>query len=123
MIDVFNESVIAALLGACITGAGLVLAVYALIIPIFEKLFRDRILRLDKATSDYEAKKVEYEKLKVPGEKFVGALILAGLDEENRKNQKFSKIHAIWSFLNICFVRFFCRPRCNLAYGYSEFPN
>jgi hypothetical protein len=88
---VFAETVIAALLGASITGAGLILAVYALITPLFEKLFKDRIARLQIATKEYETKRSEWKKLKDPNQKLVGAFILAGLDEEIGITKNFPK--------------------------------
>lgn len=87
----FTESVTGALLGASITGAGLILAVYALITPLFDKLFRDRISRLQRATDDYETKRIEWKKLKDPGQKFVGALFLSVLSEEIGTTKNFPK--------------------------------
>jgi uncharacterized membrane protein (DUF485 family) len=52
-----TETVVSTILQASITGAGLIIAIYALITPIMDKIFKERV-RL------HEKKKQEFDKLK-----------------------------------------------------------
>jgi hypothetical protein len=56
-----SETVVTALLEASITGAGLVLAVYALITPISEGIFRKREERLESLLKEFDEEKVKIE--------------------------------------------------------------
>ena len=95
----FAETVIDTLLGASITGAGLILAAYALITPIFEKLFIDRISRIDEASKEYKTRREEFKKLNDPNQKFAGLLVLAVLSEEIGINKNFCvNFHSSLSF-------------------------
>jgi uncharacterized membrane protein (DUF485 family) len=52
-----SETVVSTFLVTSITGAGLVLAIYALITPISEKIFRERARKLDALLSKFETEK------------------------------------------------------------------
>jgi uncharacterized membrane protein (DUF106 family) len=52
-----SETIVAASLEASITGAGLVLAVYALVTPISERIFAKRADRLKRLLEDFEKEK------------------------------------------------------------------
>jgi uncharacterized membrane protein len=52
-----SETVVSALLEASVTGAGLVLAVYALVTPISGKIFRERARRLKRLLGEFEEEK------------------------------------------------------------------
>ena len=52
-----SETVVSTLLEASITGAGLVLAVYALITPMSEKIFKERARRLQHLIEEFEKEK------------------------------------------------------------------
>jgi len=69
-----TETAIATFLTASITGAGLVLAIYALLTPISRKIFQERKIKLDKLLEQFEEEKAkittdstkkDYKKLKV----------------------------------------------------------
>lgn len=68
-----SETVVSIFLVASITGAGLVLAIYALITPISQKIFKERANKLDSLLEEFEKAKKEitadsskkdYDKLK-----------------------------------------------------------
>jgi hypothetical protein len=52
-----SETVVSTFLVASITGAGLVLAIYALITPLSEKIFRERARNLERLLEDFEKEK------------------------------------------------------------------
>jgi hypothetical protein len=52
-----SETIVTALLEASITGAGLVLAVYALITPISDKIFKERTKKLESLITNFEKEK------------------------------------------------------------------
>ncbi len=61
IVSLLNENLVLALLQASITGAGLILAVYALLIPVARQIFEGRILELKQAIEKYrkESEKVD----------------------------------------------------------------
>jgi len=54
---VLSETVVSAFLEVSITGAGLVLAVYALVTPISEKIFQKRAISLKSLIEEFEKEK------------------------------------------------------------------
>jgi hypothetical protein len=54
-----SETVVSTFLIASITGAGLVLAIYALITPISEKIFKERARKLDSLLEEFEKEKIK----------------------------------------------------------------
>ncbi len=54
-----SETVVSTFLVASITGAGLVLAIYALITPMSEKIFRERARKLECLLEDFEKEKTK----------------------------------------------------------------
>ena len=54
-----SETVVSTLLATSITGAGLVLAVYALITPLSEKIFKERARKLEYLLEDFEKEKAK----------------------------------------------------------------
>jgi hypothetical protein len=52
-----SETVVSTFLTASITGAGLVLAIYALVTPISERIFRERVRKLDLLLAKFETEK------------------------------------------------------------------
>jgi hypothetical protein len=54
-----SENAVSTLLAVSITGAGLVLAVYALITPISEKVFRERTENLESLLERFEKEKTK----------------------------------------------------------------
>lgn len=54
-----SETVVSTFLASSITGAGLVLAVYALITPLSEKIFKERARKLECLLEDFEKEKAK----------------------------------------------------------------
>jgi hypothetical protein len=118
-----TETVISTFLEASITGAGLVLAIYALMTPISRKIFQERAKKLDELLREFEAEKVkitadstkkDYKKLKT----------LSNEIKEYKNFPKYLGIGIIFSFMFFMLeimvdwaVLIFPPPSSNMATG------
>jgi len=110
-----SETIVSAFLETSITGAGLVLAVYALVTPISEKIFTKRADKLRHLLDDFEKEKSKIT-ADAPNRDFKHLKEL----RDNIEEINFSQILELWNFGNILYLRDFSHNRYCLAFKQKQ---
>jgi len=101
-----NETVASTILTASITGAGLIIAIYALITPISSKIFRDRIESHRKLKEQFDKMKKEISS-ESSDKEFKRLKTLASEIKEIKTFPKYLGVGVVLVFFGYIFTAFF----------------
>jgi hypothetical protein len=101
-----SETALSAIMQVSITGAGLLLAIYALIIPVSRKIFISRAMYLQRKTAEFEKKRQTLTP-QASADEFKALQRLSGDIKETKQFPKILSAGVIFSFAAYTLTLFF----------------